>query len=229
MSDRNLHENTPTGLAGRGETEDRVMGTYRRLAAPQPPATLDARVLASARRNGPARRRKLPAVRRHWIMPLGLAASALLAISLVLDTLQEPRGPTVPEQSLDGRYPGRPGSPARARIEAPDPGPASAGAASVQADSAVPARSAEKTQSPTAIGPREPEKLELRERRGNAAEMKSSEPPALEAEDWMVLVRSQLARGEVDGARRELERLLAQYPDRTDARQLLESLSLESP
>jgi len=59
--------------------------------------------------------------------------------------------------------------------------------------------------------------------------MKSSEPPALEAEDWMVLVRSQLARGEVDGARRELERLLAQYPDRTDARQLLESLSLESP
>jgi len=229
MSDRKLHESISTGPGGHGETEECVMEAYRDLAAPQPSAAMDERVLASARHNVPAHGRKSTAVRNYWIMPLGLAASALLAVSLVLDTVQEAQGPAVPEQGLVEGIPGRSDSSATPRVEAPDPGPAGAGAASIQADSPVPARSAEEAKGSAVLRPHELEKLELRKRRDNAGAMKSLESTALDAEDWLVLIRSLLERGEVDGARQELERLLAQYPDRADARQLLESLSHESP
>ena len=69
------------------EPDDRLERTYRSLAREEPPASLDARVLAAARR-AVAR----PSLARRWGVPVSLAALLVLAIGVTLEMQHEERG-----------------------------------------------------------------------------------------------------------------------------------------
>lgn len=233
MSDKILHHQPSSEPARRDDTEFLVLQAYRDLDSPEAPDALDRRILARARRNVPARSRFIPGLRNNWGMPLGLAASALLAVSLVLDNLQETSPGLAPAGRESGStYPGRldiPGTAGQALPSQDHAARQSAGAEFAETDAAAPAPAEEALQTAPAAAPAVMDKQELRNRRARTGAAKSSDSPPMDIEAWMVHIQSLLDQGERDSARQELERLLAQYPDREDAKQMLDALSGGSP
>ena len=105
-----LNEHLPGG--DNGEPDAGLTRVYRAAAPEEPPAHLDAAILAAARREAGARPRALPSL-RAWRVPVGIAAVLVLSVSLV--TL-------VREEGGDELY--QPVRPDTARSVEPAPQPA---------------------------------------------------------------------------------------------------------
>lgn len=76
----------PTGSAERDPGLDRL---YRAAGREDPPAHLDAAILAAARREVGARPRTLPPALRRWHVPVSIAAVVVLSVSLVMLVREE--------------------------------------------------------------------------------------------------------------------------------------------
>jgi len=64
--------------------DDRIVQRYRALGHDEPPAELDARILAAARRAASSR----PG-RRRWVLPVSIAAVVVLSVSVALQVQRE--------------------------------------------------------------------------------------------------------------------------------------------
>ena len=84
-----LKEHTPGTPAG-SERDPLLDRAYRGAATDEPPARLDAAILAAARREAGARPRPLSAVLRAWRVPVSIAAVVVLSVSLVTLVREEP-------------------------------------------------------------------------------------------------------------------------------------------
>ena len=87
------------------ERDPLLSQTYRAAEHPEPPAALDARILAAARQAVAAPRRRRPWF--AWAVPMSTAAVLVVAVSLILKEYRE-----APETIVD-RNPARATRPAR--------------------------------------------------------------------------------------------------------------------
>jgi hypothetical protein len=76
---------------GRAERDPRIERLYRDAAHEEPPARLDAAILAAARREVGAGPRSLASKLRRWHVPISIAAVVVVSVSLVI-LMQEERG-----------------------------------------------------------------------------------------------------------------------------------------
>ncbi len=77
-----LNEHNP-GASGGVERDPLLDRAYRGAATEEPPARLDAAILAAARREAGARPRPLGAALHAWRIPMSIAAVVVLSVSLV--------------------------------------------------------------------------------------------------------------------------------------------------
>lgn len=209
-----------------GRAQDALLRVYERTRSGEPPPRLDAAILAEARRALHAR----TATRRWWV-PLAVAATVLLAVSLVIEVGREPAAPqhdTVPiettEQAAKEAPPARPPeppaaptpaiAPTRQQAQPPPPAPAARRAEPV----APPAEEAQETRT-------------LQEREGapavqpEAAAARAAAPAAAAVtyaadeagslptpEDWLARIEALEAEGRHADAKRERTRLEQAYP-----------------
>ena len=97
------------------EPNDRLERAYRTLAHEEPPASLDARILAASRR-AVAR----PSLARRWGVPVSVAALLVLAIGVTLEMQHEQPGIELaaPSEPAGGAMPGAPAPQARPQMQA---------------------------------------------------------------------------------------------------------------
>lgn len=76
---------------GRAERDPRIERLYREAAREEPPADLDAAILAAARRAVGAGPRSLASKLRRWHVPISIAAVVVVSVSLVI-LVQEEEG-----------------------------------------------------------------------------------------------------------------------------------------
>ena len=76
---------------GRAERDPRIERLYREAARQEPPAHLDAAILAAARREAGAGPRSLASTLRRWQVPISIAAVVVVSASLVI-LMQEEEG-----------------------------------------------------------------------------------------------------------------------------------------
>jgi hypothetical protein len=86
-----LNEDHVKDANGRAEREPRIERLYREAARQEPPAHLDAAILAAARREAGARPRSLVSKLRRWHVPISIAAVVVVSASLVI-LMQEEEG-----------------------------------------------------------------------------------------------------------------------------------------
>lgn len=194
--------------AGRGT--DAVLRVYSRLAREEPPRAVDAAVLAAGREAvRPARH----GVRRWWI-PASVAASAVLALSVVLEISRE----DAREETRDLDRPAQTEGLSRERAEqAPSPAPAAD--VPVPAAPPPPPAAAGQSMESRAAGPsREAAPRAIRQRPGDTPEALSS-VPAVDAmrtapspEAWLARIEALERAGREDEAARERAALEAAYP-----------------
>jgi hypothetical protein len=133
-----LNDSNPGSMPGNAERDARLDRLYRAGGREEPPARLDAAILAAARREVGARPRPLYSALRRWRVPVSIAAVVVLSVSLVMlikeeggeALLQAPRTvapssppiaqPAEPAAALPDSAPVRPqaGAPARQRKDA---------------------------------------------------------------------------------------------------------------
>jgi hypothetical protein len=194
--------------AGRGT--DAVLRVYSRLAREEPPRAVDTAVLAAGRE---AVRPARPGVRRWWI-PASVAATAVLALSVVLEVgRQDARDETrdldrpVPTEGLPRgtaeQAPSLAPAADSALPAAPPPPPAAAGR-SMESQSAGPSREA----APRAAAQRPGEYPEAMSS-GPAADAVRAEPTP---EAWLARIEALEQAGLEDEAARERAALEAAYP-----------------
>lgn len=220
MSDQHTSPDADGGELARRREEQAVLHAYRQLQQVQPSPALDRRVLAAAA----SAREASPARQPRWFAPLGLAASVVLALGLVLQ-LRHATDPPVPPAKTE--------APALSEgAQAPLPAadsPATSSSATLErldqaagaAPDAAPAPASEAAY-PAAKSP-----PALRRDLYDAGRTVPADPATVEA--WLALARSLVQRGETGQARLELQRLLESHPDSAEARALLASLPAEPP
>lgn len=81
---------------GGAERDLRLDRVYHAAGGEDPPAHLDAAILAAAHREVGSRPRALPAVLRRWRVPVSIAAVVVLSVSLVTVIREEGGGDLVP-------------------------------------------------------------------------------------------------------------------------------------
>lgn len=88
---------------GRAERDPRIERLYREAVREEPPARLDAAILAAARREVGAGPRPLASKLRRWHVPISIAAVVMVSVSLVILVREEegkrngaPRDPAIP-------------------------------------------------------------------------------------------------------------------------------------
>jgi len=194
--------------AGRGT--DAVLRAYSRLAREEPPRAVDAAVLAAGREAvRPARQ----GVRRWWI-PASVAATAVLALSVVLeisreDAREETRDLDRPAQT-EGLSRGRaeqalsPAPAADVPVPAAPPPPPAAAGQSVESQAAGPLREAAPRATRQVPGDT-PEALSS----GPAADAMRTAPSP---EAWLARIEALERAGREDEAARERAALEATYP-----------------
>jgi hypothetical protein len=160
------------------EDLDPVVEAYQRLDQGEPPPSVDAAVRSGARTA--ARRRRASA----WTLPAALAATVLIAFSIVLNVQQDKDGAPPPA--------GRPGNEPAAAAVLQEAAPAAAPPAAPMADAV-----AEKSAAPAAAPPR-----------AMAQRAVSEEAP----EDWLARIEALEAEGRHAEAEAERQRLEAAHP-----------------
>lgn len=86
-----LNEGHMEDANGRAERDSRIERLYREAARHQPPAHLDAAILAAARREVGAGPRSLASRLRRWHVPISIAAVVVVSVSLIV-LVQEEEG-----------------------------------------------------------------------------------------------------------------------------------------
>jgi len=84
-----LNEINPGGTPGNAERDSGLDRLYRATGREEPPARLDAAILAAARREVGARPRTQPHALRRWQVPVSIAAVVVLSVSLVTVVREE--------------------------------------------------------------------------------------------------------------------------------------------
>lgn len=84
-----LNERNVGNANGDAERDPRLDRLYHEAAREAPPAHLDARILAAARREAGARPRTLTSTLRRWHVPVSIAAVVILSVSLVILVREE--------------------------------------------------------------------------------------------------------------------------------------------
>ena len=218
MSDQHTSPDADGGELGRRREEQAVLLAYRQLQQAQPSPALDRRVLAAAS----SAREASPARQPRWFAPLGLAASVVLALGLVLQ-LRHATDPPAPPAKTEA--PALRGG-AQATLPAADSAATSSEATleglEEAAGVALDAAPASEAAYPAAKSPSAPGRDLY-----DAGKTVPAEPATVEA--WLARARFLVQRGETDRARLELQRLLESYPDSAEARALLASLPAEPP
>ena len=110
-----LNDNKAGGMPGYGERNPGLDRLYRAAGHEEPPARLDAAILAAARREVGARPHSLSSGLRRWRVPVSIAAVVVLSVSLV--TLVKEEGG---EQLLQAPSEAAPSSPPVAQLAKPD-------------------------------------------------------------------------------------------------------------
>ena len=87
------------GPAGAEERDPRIDRLYREAERSEPPAHVDAAILAAARREVGSRPRALSSAVRRWRVPVSIAALVVLSVSLVTLVQHEGGGDLVPVDS----------------------------------------------------------------------------------------------------------------------------------
>ena len=95
------HGRNGGGTAGDAERDPRLDRLYRVGAREEPPARLDAAILAAARREVGARPRAVSARLRAWRVPLSVAAVVVLSVSLVTLVREEGGGQLEQPPAMD--------------------------------------------------------------------------------------------------------------------------------
>ncbi|NIR28593.1 MAG: hypothetical protein GWN84_04580 [Gammaproteobacteria bacterium] len=209
--------------------DDELSRVYREGAREEPPAELDGRILAAARREaGRTRRPRLRRLSSAWTVPVSLAAVIVLSVSLVLvvqlederaraPLLEETPTPSADSAPGDGEE-ARTAAPATERLEpaAPEPLPEHRPELTVPSreslrqreDSAASAGGAQKRRA-------FPSEAEAPEARTGAGERSLAAPPSAPPPPhvWLAEIEQLLAAGEVDAARENLARFRERYPD----------------
>jgi len=220
MSDQHTSPDAAGGELARRREEQALLHAYRQLPQPQPSPALDRRVLAAAAGAGETR----PGRRPRRFAPLGLAASVVLALGLVLQ-LRHATDPPIPPAKTEAPAL-REG--AQAHLPAADSAATSNKAALESLEErAGAALDAARVPASEAAYPAAKSPPSRRRDLDDAAKTIPAEPPTVEA--WLTLARSLAERGETGQARLELRRLLESYPDSAEARALLASLPAEAP
>jgi len=194
-----------------GPGVDAVLRVYSRLPGEEPPRDVDAAVLAAGRDAA----RPVRAHPRRWWIPVSVAATALLALSVVLDVGRQDRRDDT--RAIDGGPPIE--ELPRGRMnEASSPEPAAAGrlmdgpeASSLREVVPMPAqRGAEQRsmEAPRAMSPY------------SAADAFPAREPAYPSpEAWLARIQALEQAGREDEAARERAALEAAYPGWLDRRQ----------
>lgn len=134
------------------EIDPKLSRAYREASSEQPPAAIDAAILAAAHERAAqgrqnALRRKRPAW-WNWMAPASALATLALGISLAL--LVDRERPETTDKNLVTSAPQRPQNPARARESAGAAGHAAPAAAEERKDSTTPAAAARPAEAPAA-------------------------------------------------------------------------------
>ncbi|HSC97039.1 MAG TPA: hypothetical protein VLC73_18965 [Burkholderiales bacterium] len=87
-----LNESHMGDTNGRAERDPRIERLYRDAAREEPPARLDAAILAAARREAGAGPRSLASKLRRWHVPISIAAVVVASVSLVILVQEEQNG-----------------------------------------------------------------------------------------------------------------------------------------
>ena len=95
------NERNGSGVGGGAERDPRLDRAYRAGAREEPPAHLDAAILAAARREVGARPRPVSARLRAWRVPVSIAAVVVLSVSLVTLVREEGGGKLEQPRSVD--------------------------------------------------------------------------------------------------------------------------------
>ena len=113
-----LNEINPGGTPESAERDSGLDRLYRATGREEPPARLDAAILAAAHREVGARPRSRPHAPRRWQVPVSIAAVVVLSVSLVTVVREEggeqllhvPPPPSMPEVA-QSRPPAAPAQP----------------------------------------------------------------------------------------------------------------------
>lgn len=206
------------------ERDPRLTALYRRMAAENPPAALDARILAAAGR-AVARRRwwQLP-MRPVWGVPLASAAVVLLALSLVTFVALDRRGvepaagpsrSDAPAASTAAEMHGRDldeGEVPEARRAEREDAPAEHRRKAAQALAPAPASATAGTEmgAPASSMPLAPARPVAK---GEPAEPMGEGDGLLRPEPWLARISALVASGRRSEAAAELARFRRAYPD----------------
>ena len=108
------------------EPRDRELSRiYRDADAPEPPQRIDDAILAASRRAaGAGPRSARTGLARRWHMPVALAASVILAVTLTLMVLEQPSEPETMQSVPVMRDPAAPGAGAPAQLPSAESRPA---------------------------------------------------------------------------------------------------------
>jgi hypothetical protein len=207
--DRDTEQSPEAGL-------DALREHYRRIGAAGPPAAIDAAVLGQAR----AALRRRPRVAGWWV-PATLAATVVIAFSLLLRVQQEPVAPVPAEQAaVAPQREAMPQAPAAARSAAvtaehtpPLVRKATSVAASAVAPPAEPVATAEEAAAPAAVTARPAARAAAPAAASAPREKALADEASLPtAEEWLARIEELEAAGRRKEARAERERLEAAYP-----------------
>lgn len=192
-----------------------LLRTYSRLPGEEPPRDIDAAILAAARDAVRPRR----AGARRWWLPVSIAATALLALSVVLEVRQETGGNRMPEVDVPpARTEGAtsangsatPSPPPAAEIAAPPYRPAVADQARESLHGSPPPQAAPARAAPA--GKRSGETSEaVSPASGHAASPASGEPLA-SPEEWLARIEALERDGRTLEAEHERAALESAYP-----------------
>lgn len=162
---------------------------YRETGREEPPARLDAAILAQAQ-GGPAAHR---GGKPRWLMPLSLAATLVLAVGVVLFMVREGAGPLPPEELMPVKAP---------ETKAPAPGPA-APVVIEKSPVVTPKATVTPKEVPT-VTPKEAPRFEPRE---------VVIPPKKPPEAWLAEIEALRKVGRHAEADAELAKFRQRYPD----------------
>ena len=189
--------------------EEALAGFYGRGHGEQPPAHLDEAILAAARREVRAGPRGRQRRKREWLLPTSLAASILLVTGVLLYLEFQP------VETAEIVVAGAP---------RPAPGDAGGGAQEVQQVRATPSivalRDAPAEEEPAGLTLPAKSRMAAPELARRAPEdtdpaRRTTTPPAYTGspQAWLEEIRRLVDAGRLHDARRELDTLIAQYPD----------------
>jgi hypothetical protein len=129
-----MNEDNRGGLPGGAERDPGLDRLYRSTGREEPPARLDAAILAAAHREAGARPRAVTSLLRRWQVPVSIAAVIVQSVSLVTLVKEEGGGQLVPPTP-----PSRPSAPPASELARTAPAPAPAEAERPRPSASAPA------------------------------------------------------------------------------------------